>query len=123
MIYLGFIKGIKLVLVKAFRTTLIPKLLVVACACVASYFVIVAGFLYLTVQALDELGFYELLAARLDLNVEYTNLKILENLNFLQNTSLAQYSRQMKQQLSGISDIQNAFNIEQVRINIVTYTR
>ena len=114
MIYLGFIRGIKMILISAFRTTLVPKLLVVACACIASYFVIVAAFLYLTIQSMEEIGFYDMLSARLDLNLEYTNLKILENLNFLQNSTLTEYVKEMKQELSGIADIINAFNIEQV---------
>ena len=112
--YLAFINGVKKLIDKAIHTTLVPKLIFIGCACVVVYLVIVVGFLYMTVQALDELGIYDMLAARLDLNLEYSNLKIWENAHFLENITMKAYYEQMQQQISNMADVINSFNVEQV---------
>ncbi|XP_013417243.1 uncharacterized protein LOC106178566 [Lingula anatina] len=111
--FLTFLQGMKKISYMVFQTTLIPKLILGAVAGLCVYLIITAASQLMTVDVLEELQFYDLLTARLDLNLEYSNWEIFENVNFINNVSMKSYTEHMRNELSGIHDIVERFNREQ----------
>ncbi|XP_013415592.1 uncharacterized protein LOC106177382 [Lingula anatina] len=111
--FLTFLQGMKKISYMVFQTTLIPKLILGAVAGLCVYLIITAANQLMTVNVLEELQFYDLLTARLDLNLEYSNWEIFENVNFINNVSMKSYTEHMRNELSGIHDIVERFNREQ----------
>ena len=104
----GFIKFIamgKVLVKKSLGTLLIPKLVIGVMAILATYLCIVIAFQLMTADVIAELGGFDLVLAPLDLNLEYTNLKLFEASNFLNKVSMGSYLDQMDFEIAGINRI------------------
>ena len=95
------------------RTNFVPLCIAIAAAAAALYLVIVLTFNVLSVTAIEELGGYDMIAARLDSNFAFTNLAIDDHIDFINNNEMQFYKQTMNNTLGEYRNMVQDFNRDQ----------
>ena len=95
------------------RTNLLPLCIVVATAAAVLYLSIVMVFNVMNVTVIEELGGFQLVSARLEANLKFTNLAIADQVDFIDHHELAFYKESMNYTMLEFNTMIADFNKEQ----------
>ena len=95
---------------KIMLTNMIPGCIIIAASAAVIYLLIAVVFNVMNVTVIEELGGYDLIASRLDTDYNFTNLAIVDQVDFINNNELRLYKESVNKTINEYNKMIANFN-------------